>query len=226
MDIVAMHKLFRLLGQEMGMEKVRSILPSSIDGYLQDAIQEQAVAIIRENVTTVYNDKIIVQDNFASPINGLSTLYREISINADGTYSSKFKIVANNLKDVMYFYGFSIKYDNADRYRNCRIIENNKVELTLDDYCNRATHKYPVITVSSSNEDSGSYSFDIYIGTPNILDSLKIKYIKMPRVVKFVSETSPDNVDCDLPQHLHKSIVELAVTKFFNSVGSTTNNVR
>lgn len=226
MDIVAMHKLFRLLGQEMGMEKVRSILPSSIDGYLQDAIQEQAVAIIRENVTTVYNDKIIVQDNFASPINGLSTLYREISVNADSTYSSKFKIVADNLKDVMYFYGFSIKYDNTDRYRNCRIIENNKVELTLDDYCNRATHKYPVITVSSSNEDSGSYSFDVYIGTPNILDSLKIKYIKMPRVVKFVSETSPDNVDCDLPQHLHKSIVELAVTKFFNSVGSTTNNVR
>lgn len=226
MDIVAMHKLFRLLGQEMGMEKVRSILPSSIDGYLQDAIQEQAVAIIRENVTTVYNDKLIVQDNFASPINGLSTLYREISINVDNNYSSKFEVVANNLKDVMYFYGFSIKYDNTDRYRNCRIIENNKVELTLDDYCNRATHKYPVITVSSSNEDSGTYSFDIYIGTPNILDSLKIKYIKMPRVVKFVSETSPDNVDCDLPQHLHKSIVELAVTKFFNSVGSTTNNVR
>ena len=221
-----MHKLFRLLGQEMGMEKVRSILPSSIDGYLQDAIQEQAVAIIRENVTTVYNDKLIVQDNFASPINGLSTLYREISIDVDNNYSSKFEVVANNLKDVMYFYGFSIKYDNADRYRNCRIIENNKVELTLDDYCNRATHKYPVITVSSSNEDSGTYSFDIYIGTPNILDSLKIKYIKMPRVVKFVSETSPDNVDCDLPQHLHKSIVELAVTKFFNSVGSTTNNVR
>ena len=226
MDIVAMHKLFRLLGQEMGMEKVRSILPSSIDGYLQDAIQEQAVAIIRENVTTVYNDKLIVQDNFASPINGLSTLYREISIDVDNNYSSKFEVVANNLKDVMYFYGFSIKYDNADRYRNCRIIENNKVELTLDDYCNRATHKYPVITVSSSNEDSGNYLFDIYIGTPNILDSLKIKYIKMPRVVKFVSETSPDNVDCDLPQHLHKSIVELAVTKFFNSVGSTTNNVR
>ena len=226
MNIVAMHKLFRLLGQEMGMEKVRSILPSSIDGYLQDAIQEQAVAIIRENVATVYNDKLIVQDNFASPINGVSTLYREISINVDNNYSSKFEVVANNLKDVMYFYGFSIKYDNADRYRNCRIIENNKVELTLDDYCNRATHKYPVITVSSSNEDSGNYLFDIYIGTPNILDSLKIKYIKMPRVVKFVSETSPDNVDCDLPQHLHKSIVELAVTKFFNSVGSTTNNVR
>ena len=60
MDIVAMHKLFRLLGQQMGMERIRGILPESIDGYLQDAIQEQATAIIRENVTTVYNDKLII----------------------------------------------------------------------------------------------------------------------------------------------------------------------
>lgn len=220
-----MHKLFRLLGQQMGMERIRGILPDSIDGYLNDAIQEQAAAIIRENVTTVYNDKLIVQDNSASPINGVSTLYREIEVSPQTNNASEITVIAN-LIDVMYLYGFSVKYHNAQSYRNCRIIENNKVEITLDDYCNRASHKYPLMTVSFANEDSGNYTFNVYLGTPANVSSFKIKYIKMPRLVKFVSENSNENVDCDLPQHLHKQIVELAVTKFFNSVGSTTNNVR
>lgn len=226
MDIVAMHKLFRLLGQQMGMEKVRGILPNSIDGYLQDAIQERAEGIIRENVTTVYNEKLIVQDNFASPINGISTLYREINVVPQNNNSSELSFVVNSLNDVMYFYGFSVKYYNNDRFRNCRIIENNKVELSLDDYCNRASHKYPIVCLSSANEDLNSYKFNLYVGKQANVEQLKIKYIKMPRVVKFVGENSNQNISCDLPQHLHKQIVELAVTKFFNSVGSTTNNIR
>ena len=48
----------------------------------------------------------------------------------------------------------------------------------------------------------------------------------MPISVKYDISNSANSVNCDLPVHLHKDVVELAVQKFFNSVGSTSHNVR
>lgn len=217
MDILAMHEMFRVLGQQMGLERVRGILEESIDIYLNAAIKETVANVVKSNVQTIYKDKITVQDNPISPINGVSTLYKENTFNVNATSGS---LVDITLKDVQYIFGFSISYPGEATYKQCRFIEPDRVDITLDDYCSRASKRYPIITIVSADENNNSYKFRIYTGKTNV-DTLRVKYIKLPNEVSL-----EQNISCDLPEHLHKDVVELAVQKYFQSVGSTSQNVR
>lgn len=212
-----MHEMFRVLGQQMGLERVRGILEESIDIYLNAAIKETVANVVKSNVQTIYKDKITVQDNPISPINGVSTLYKENTFNVNATSGS---LVDITLKDVQYIFGFSISYPGEATYKQCRFIEPDRVDITLDDYCSRASKRYPIITIVSADENNNSYKFRIYTGKTNV-DTLRVKYIKLPNEVSL-----EQNISCDLPEHLHKDVVELAVQKYFNSVGSTSQNVR
>lgn len=217
MDILAMHEMFRVLGQQMGLERVRGILEESIDIYLNAAIKETVANVVKSNVQTIYKDKITVQDNPISPINGVSTLYKENTFNVNATSGS---LVDITLRDVQYIFGFSISYPGETTYKQCRFIEPDRVDITLDDYCSRASKRYPIITIVNADENNDSYKFRIYTGKTNV-DTLRVKYIKLPNEVSL-----EQNISCDLPEHLHKDVVELAVQKYFNSVGSTSQNVR
>lgn len=212
-----MHEMFRVLGQQMGLERVRGILEESIDIYLNAAIKETVANVVKSNVQTIYKDKITVQDNPISPINGVSTLYKENTFNVNATSGS---LVDITLKDVQYIFGFSISYPGEATYKQCRFIEPDRVDITLDDYCSRASKRYPIITIVSADENNNSYKFRIYTGKTNV-DTLRVKYIKLPNEVSL-----EQNISCDLPEHLHKDVVELAVQKYFQSVGSTSQNVR
>lgn len=212
-----MHEMFRVLGQQMGLERVRGILEESIDIYLNAAIKETVANVVKSNVQTIYKDKITVQDNPISPINGVSTLYKENTFNVNATSGS---LVDITLRDVQYIFGFSISYPGETTYKQCRFIEPDRVDITLDDYCSRASKRYPIITIVSADENNDSYKFRIYTGKTNV-DTLRVKYIKLPNEVNL-----EQNISCDLPEHLHKDVVELAVQKYFNSVGSTSQNVR
>lgn len=212
-----MHEMFRVLGQQMGLERVRGILEESIDVCLNTAINEITDSLIRSNVQTIYKDKITIQDNPISPVNGVSTLYKELD-NLVNTKSGQ--VVVLTISDVRYIYGFSISYPGTNTYKQCRIIEPDRVEITLDDYCSRASKQYPIVTVIDVNENSDEYKIRVYAGKSDI-SSIRVKYIKNPVKVSLI-----DNIGCDLPEHLHKDIVELAVTKYLQSVGSTTQNVR
>lgn len=219
-----MHYLFRTIGQQMGLERVRGILDESIDDFLNAAIIDTVTNIVKSNVQTIFRDKFTIQDNAISPLNGVSTLYEEKvkSIN-DG--SDEVTSVSINVTDVMYCIGFSIKYRGKSQWRNCRIIEPTKIESSLDDYCNRASARYPIVNVISTGSSDDDTDVEIYHGKSDI-EIVKIKYIRMPAIVKYDTVNSENSVDCDLPVHLHKDVVELAVQKFFNSVGSTSHNVR
>ena len=216
-----MHELFRLLGQQMGMERIRVILPDSIDGYLNDAIIEITNNIIKSNVQGQYREKYIISDNFVSPVNGISTLYSEINKDNDFTNLNGKTEITVSIQNCLYLYSFAIKYED-NRYRNCRIIEPDKLEQSLDDYLNRPTARYPIIHIVSFTGEQ-TCRVEVYSGKGDI-KGIKVKYIRKPATVSF-NETTQNGIDCDLPAHLHKDIVELAVTKFFNSVGSTSHNV-
>lgn len=217
-----MHELFRLLGQQMGMERIRVILPASIDGYLNDAIIEITNNIIKSNVQGQYREKYIISDNFVSPVNGISTLYGEINKDDDFTNLDGKTEITVSIQNCLYLYSFAIKYED-NRYRNCRIIEPDKLEQSLDDYLNRPTARYPIVHIASFTGEQ-TCEVEVYSGNKDI-KGIKVKYIKKPAVVSF-NEQNQNGTDCDLPIHLHKDVVELAVQKFFNSVGSTTHNVR
>lgn len=80
MDIEAMHKLFRELGQQMGLQNVRAIIPEEIDILLNTSISDYVNNIIQTNVNNV-TDKVTGDNAKVSQINALSTLYKTVDLN-------------------------------------------------------------------------------------------------------------------------------------------------
>ena len=220
MDISQMHEMFRTVGQQVGMQDVRAILPESIDIFINIAIIEKARSIVMENTKTAFPNRVSIQNNFVSPINALRTLYRRKEITITDITKD---VQLSQLDNVFLYTSFAIRYDNNDSEYKCRFIDGDKLEETLNDVLNGASWDYPIC--SMFNGENNSEYLKVFINsnshTPN---AIIIKYIANPAVVKF-SKTAAECVNCDLPDYLHSEIVELAVSKFFKSVTVTSQAI-
>ena len=137
-----------------------------------------------------------------------------------------------NYIDYMMILGVSIEYDNKSRgsAKVCRIIGADLIEETINDYCNKASKEYPIAVLKSNDNILKNYpaQLDIYTDTKDAkIMHINIKYLKTPNVVKFDNDLSKC-VNCDLPEFLHREIVENAVVKFltasnFNQLNKQTN---
>lgn len=76
MTVHEMHNTFRVLGQQMGLQLIRGILPESIDIFINDAINGLARTVIQAGVRTVIQEKAETQAQTMSPVNMFRTLYR------------------------------------------------------------------------------------------------------------------------------------------------------
>lgn len=214
-----MHNAFRTLGQQMGMQLIRAILPESIDVYLNDAIIEWT----REAITNATKNNLelsgIGKASTMSVINAFKTLYKKTRIDnnvgdSDGDFY-EVSIDESKLNPMMYL-SFSLVYEDGGREINCRIINADDVDMLVSDYCNKPTKDYPVIVLI--NDTNNNSILDVY-SAKNPFQAINIKYIKYPNVVKY-SDTESECVDCDLPEYVHYTIVEKAVQKFFSSIGA------
>lgn len=212
-----MHEMFRTVGQQVGIQNVRGILPESIDIFLNIAIVEKARSIVMENTKTAFPNRVSIQNNFISPVNALRTLYRRKEITI--TDISK-DVQLSQLDNVFLYTSFAIRYNNNDSEYKCRFIDGDKLEETLNDVLNGASWDYPICSMFS--DENNSECLKIFINSeshkPN---AIIIKYIAKPAVVKY-SRNEAECVNCDLPDYLHNEIVELAVSKFFKSVAATS----
>lgn len=219
-----MHITFRALGQRMGMQQIRAILPESIDTVLIQAINEKARSIVMANGVTAFKDRVSVQDNSIAPINALRNLYKveevEIVNSADafGIYH-----VPVAIDDLMFYTSFSLSYHNGKRKYGSRFIDGDKLEDTLNDYCSRASWDYPITSMYSEEDNSEVVEIHVDSST-KIPNNLYVRYIKNPALVKW-SANIADCVDCDLPSYLHPEIVELAVSKYFKALGATVDPI-
>ena len=220
MDISQMHEMFRTVGQQVGMQDVRAILPESIDIFINIAIIEKARSIVMENTKTAFPNRVSIQNNFVSPINALRTLYRRKEITITDITKD---VQLSQLDNVFLYTSFAIRYDNNDSEYKCRFIDGDKLEETLNDVLNCASWDYPIC--SMFNGENNSEYLKVFINsnshTPN---AIIIKYIANPAVVKF-SKNAAECINCDLPDYLHSEIVELAVSKFFKSVTATSQAI-
>lgn len=229
MTINEMHIAFRTIAQQMGLHLYRAILPESIDTYLNFSIRELTQSIINTNVSEPYKDKFTHQDNDISPVNALRTLVCSVTRNSGitlDTIEDKFVAVIpkSMLNNPMFYTSFGIIIGGDGKVRHCRFIEKDKLHLTLMDYCNQASEEYPIITLVG--EDSSNVIFDIYKGNRNAnISNLMVSYLKHPNTVKY-DETGATSVNCDLPEHLHNKVVELAVTKYVQSVNLTSQTIK
>lgn len=219
MEIPQMHEMFRTVGQQVGMQDVRGILPESIDVFLNMAIVEKTRSIVMENTKTAFPNRVSIQNNFVSPINALRTLYRRKEITITDVTKD---IQLSQLDNVFLYTSFAIRYDNDSEYK-CRFIDGDKLEETLNDVLNGASWDYPIC--SMFNNEKGSEYLKVFINSkshePN---AIIVKYIANPAVVKY-SKNEGERVNCDLPDYLHSEIVELAVSKFFKSVAATSQAI-
>ena len=76
MNIVEMHNVFRTLGQQMGMQLNRGILPESIDIYLNEAIIEKVQIDLLRGVHTALQEQVDLQPTTMGTINTFRTLYK------------------------------------------------------------------------------------------------------------------------------------------------------
>lgn len=223
MNIQEMHTTFRTLGQQMGMQLIRGILPESIDVFLNETINEKVRNVVISNVSTQFNDRVAIQDNSISPINSIRTLSKKNSLSISPLIGNNdFYTIPITIQSVMFYTSFGIRYQNIKKRTGARFIESDKLDDTRIDYCNRESWDAPIVTMFSDNV--GEY-VELYIdSTSKIPNTIEISYIKLPVIVKW-DATLANAVSCNLPVGYHNEIVELAVDKFFKSVGSTTKPV-
>lgn len=218
-----MHTTFRTLGQQMGMQLIRAILPESIDVFINEVINEKVRNVVMNNVATQFNDRVAIQDNSISPINSIRTLSKRepLTIGLPST-GEEYYAIDMDIDRVMFYTSFSVKYATKGTY-GARFIESDKVDDTRRDYCNRESWDAPIVTMLS-NEQNEEY---VRLYTDNISKipvSLEVGYIKLPVKVKWSNDVNT-SINCDLPEYIHNEIVELAVDKYFRSVGATTKPV-
>lgn len=231
MDIYAMHVLFRTLGQQQGLQQVRGILAESIDEFLNEAIiQNVRVALLNNSQPS--KDSHTPQYTKISSINAYHTLFvtEIITKNLSHEETNVGKTTEVTLDNApLCITNFSINYnagDNKAINKNCRVIESERLNQTLDDYLNRASYDYPIVSLVNGNSDT---QFDIILFTGDSQKDVKdivVNYIKMPNVVHLDEEnygTPQDtSISCNLPEHLHHQIVETAVGFWFRSLGLTS----
>lgn len=228
MTISEMHILFRVLGQQMGMQHVRGILPEAIDIYLNVAINEKCRSILIQNASTPFREDIETKDTHVSPVNALRTLYKSVDIDEEhGEIKSDYNYIefilnswiSNNVFEYTSFYVVFKDY----LCRHARLIEHDKISQVLRDYCNRATDEHPVVTLHSDDDNKIRARF--YAANVNNIAHITVNFIQSPKKVSLDSSNPNNNVDCDLPEYLHNEIVQLAVQKYFQSIGATSQQI-
>ena len=233
MDIKEMHQTFRVYAQQVGMQNVRGILPESIDIFLNDAIGQYVQQVVmRENSSSggrVRTSRGYVNtkstDQPVSSLNALRTLYKTITIpinkSADEDSDKSCVRISLIAKNVMFYTAFSISYGRNKKY-DCRIIEPDELENTLNDYCNGASFDYPICSVYA--DVNGENYLEIYAGKhTNKVSTLVIKYFEEPAKVCLGYVDKP-KTDCNLPTYTHPAIVRLAARLFRESIHSINNN--
>lgn len=231
MNIQDMHNTFRTIGQQMGMQLIRAILPESIDVYLNDAIIEWTKEELKNAIGVDLQSNGVGKAPTMSVINALRTLYKNTKIAIDTSIENddivkyydaeigyyKLSIKEDVIKPMMLL-NFSVSYeDKVGREFNCRIVNADDVNMMLSDYCNKPSKDYPIATVL--NDTTYNNVIDIYTNYKNPIKSIDIKYIKYPNVVKY-DDVLAQCINCDLPDYVHHEIVEKAVSKFFSSIGA------
>lgn len=221
MDIHEMHNMFRTVGQQMGMQKIRAILPESIDVFIHLAEVEKVRAVIATNANTTFRDRVAIQDNSISPINSVKSLYRKGKAVIDSkSEDDDFYVARLDNSNVLYYTSFAVKYDGVKRVAGARLIEGDKIPDTLSDYCSRASWDYPIVTLYA--DDNDNEYLELYTDSDiKIPSEVQFNYIRYPRKVKWNANQS-NSVNSELPIGLHNEIIEIAVGKFFKSVGFTT----
>lgn len=228
MDIYAMHVLFRTLGQQQGLQQVRGILAESIDEFINESIiQNVRVAVLGNSKP--YQDVRTPQYTKVSALNAYHTLFVTESVVLPPIPEDNREFTVQLQKTPLVITNFSVGYTKGNKVikKDCRIIESERLYQTLDDYLNRASHDYPIVSLVNGDTDK-QFVISLFTGdSQQDTVSMEVSYLKMPATVHLNEEdwesgNYTTSTSCDLPEHLHHQIVETAVGLWFQTLGLTS----
>lgn len=223
-----MHVLFRTLGQQQGLQQVRGILAESIDEFLNESIIQNARVAILGNVKP-HQDVRTPQYTKVSSLNAYHTLFVTEGIVLEPIPEDNREITVQLQKTPLVITNFVVKYNKAGKVtkKDCRVIESERLYQTLDDYLNRASHDYPIVSLINGDTDK-QFVISLFTGdSQQDTVGMEVSYLKIPATVHLNEEdweggNESTSTNCDLPEHLHHQIVENAVGFWFQSLGLTS----
>ena len=148
--------------------------------------------------------------------------------------------LGSDIKNLLYLADFAINYMIDRRYDESgnpindangnptykhrtdiypvRTVENMYLADTLQDYVLKPSFRSPVAAVTNITYIDGGnsdYVLDLYLGSkPNVEIApyaLYVGYIQKPDKVQYLEDVGGENVDCNLPDYMHESILKHAV---------------
>lgn len=142
--------------------------------------------------------------------------------------------------DPLFFIDFSLNYikgtgnlsdcvqfdkdnDFTTNYFPVRLIDSSYLSDTLNDFILKNRLRSPVMVIYNN---SGNTLFDLYTDkvTNGLLPEqlipkkLKVEYIAKPAKVQYGEDIAAENIDCNLPEHLHVQIVKHAVDLYHTAL--------
>lgn len=222
------------------MEKARTELIQGVRTVLQEEVSTQASTMSPINTfRNLYKSARYSIDTQAiggnskvayyNPDNGYTIINIPTVDSPTVIENTEYKI------NPMMFLGFSVEYENTLRGNPiaCRLVGSDVLETTLRDFCNGASKDSPVcclssIPIISDNIEQmngvANEQLEVYLNHKNgDIKFINVKYVKNPNVVKYDIDIEKC-VNCDLPVFTHFELVERAVYKFYQSVGTTSGS--
>lgn len=223
MTIGEMHVMFRQLAQQMGMQTIRAILPNEIDACINVAVNDVIKKLIAENLGSAGNEQVTIYNARVGQINGLSTLFKRLSLTAPTKSSQRNCYVTNvPLDDVMYITAVEVGYEETNKIYDARVTQAELLGRTLEDYCNAPTYNSPVVVFLGQVNGVG---IEIYTSSTEkglVPTKANATVISKPAVVKY-SDNEGNSVDCNMPDYMHIDIVKAAAEIYLRSVAITSN---
>ncbi len=226
MTIAEMHNEFRQAGDRLDSSSIPDMLPEQVDYLLNEAIVRytktrysgnndfkmgfEEIQKRTEDLKNLVVTEFPAISTITTEVNtfkaDLSTLYTDEALTTLST--KKYWFFTNSRARV-------VKTGCTSTYVSVVLYRHNDLENTMLD-----PFKRPIIDEVVGYFESGNLYIVTSSGTT--IDRVKLSYIKKPIEVRYgsVYPTPVSNIDCDLSEHTHKEIIQLAVVIALENIES------
>lgn len=198
MKVSDIHKEFMLLGQQMGMNTVRAILPEQID----DIINLETVEYVKDVFSRKGNRELDgISDNVIR-LTELSPLHKSHTVAVSDTqeivFGTGYSIPLKELDGFMFL--TSVSSFTGEASHRCRIIDLDLVSETQNDYHSKSIAISPICY---KTEDS------IEVIATFKVAKFVVNYIKYPTAINYT-----DDITCELSDVAMREVIKRAVNTF------------
>jgi phosphoribosyl-AMP cyclohydrolase len=226
MTIVEMHNEFRQAGDRLDASTIPDMLVEQVDYLLNEAI----VRFVKtrysgnnefkmgfEEIQKRTDDLKTVSFTDFPLVTTVTTETNTFKASLSTLYTDEALTTLSTRKYWFYTRGRArvVKSGCTSTYVSIRLYQHDDLDDVMLDPFNK-----PIIDEVAGYFEAG----DLYIITSSgtTIDRVKLSYVKKPIEVRYGAAypTPVSNIDCDLPEHTHKEIIQLAVTIALENIES------